>query len=276
MPITTHTIIKRKQEQKKITALTAYDYLTAMVLDKAGIDIILVGDSLAQVALGYESTLHVSVDEMLHHAKAVKRGVKNSFVVVDLPFMSYQVSVEEALTNAGKLMKSGANAVKLEGASEHNINVIKRLKECGIPVMGHLGFTPQSVNALGGNRVQSKTANETNMLLEDAKRLEKAGCFAVVLELVPHEAASKITRELSIPTVGIGAGSDCDGQILVTDDLLGRFTEFKPSFVRRYAEIAKTSEEAVLEYINDVQTGKYPKLEESFYMNEKEVERLNQ
>ena len=274
MHITIYTIKEYKKQKRKIVALTAYDYSTAKVLDSAGVDIILVGDSLAQVALGYENTLSVNMDEMLHHAKAVVRGVKRSLVVVDLPFLSYQVSENEAIYNAGKCLQAGASAVKLEGASEDILKTIKKMVSIGIPVFGHIGFTPQSVNALGGNRVQGRTANHAKELLKQAKDLEDAGCFAVVLELVPSETANLITENLSVPTIGIGAGLGCDGQILVTDDLLGKYVDFKPSFVRRYAEVGKDSEQALKSFIYDVQNGKYPGINESFYMNEQECEKL--
>lgn len=274
MRITTHTLKEYKKQKRKIIALTAYDYSTAKVLDIAGIDIILVGDSLAQVALGYENTLSVTIDEMLHHAKAVVRGVKNAFVVVDLPFLSYQVSKKEAIYNAGKCLQIGASAVKMEGASEDILKTIKKMVSIGIPVFGHIGFTPQSVNALGGNRVQGKTADHAKELLKQAKSLQDAGCFAIVLELVPSETANLITENLDIPTVGIGAGYGCDGQILVTDDLLGKYVDFKPSFVRRYAEIGKESEQAIKNFMYDVQNGKYPGINESFFMNEQESEKL--
>ena len=275
MPITTYTIKECKKQKRKIIALTAYDYSTAKVLDNAGVDIILVGDSLAQVALGYENTLSVTMDEMLHHAKAVVRGVKNSLVVVDLPFLSYQVSKKEALYNAGKCLQIGASAVKLEGASEDILKTIKKMVSIGIPVMGHIGFTPQSVNALGGNKVQGKTANHAKELLKQAKDLQDARCFAIVLEMIPSETANLITENVDIPTIGIGAGSGCDGQILVTDDLLGKYLDFKPSFVKRYAEVGKESEQAVKNFIFDVKNGKYPGINETFYMPEYEMEKLN-
>ncbi len=276
MRTTTYTIKGYKKQKRKIIALTAYDYSTAKVLDNAGVDIILVGDSLAQVALGYENTLSVTIDEMLHHAKAVVRGAKNAFVVVDLPFLSYQVSMEEAIYNAGRCLQIGAQAVKLEGASEDILRTIKKMVSIGIPVFGHIGFTPQSVNALGGNRVQGKTVEHARELLKEALDLQGAGCFAIVLELVPSETASLITENLNIPTIGIGAGSGCDGQILVTDDLLGKYVDFKPSFVRRYAEIGKESDRALKNFIYDVQNGKYPGINETFYMPECETEKLCQ
>ena len=274
MPITTHSIKDFKRLKRKIVALTAYDYSTAKMLDKVGVDIILVGDSLAQVVLGHENTLSLTMDEMLHHAKAVVRGVENSLVVVDLPFLTYQVSQEQAVYNAGRCLQIGANAVKLEGASEGILSTIQKLVSIGIPVVGHIGYTPQSVNTLG-KKIQGKTAETTKALLKQAKDLEKAGCFAIVVELVPSETAAMITDELEISVIGIGAGKDCDGQILVTDDLLGKFTDFKPSFVRRYAELGKDSDSAVKSFIYDVQNGKYPGINESFFMAEQEAQALN-
>lgn len=274
MPNTIQTIKDYKKQSRKIVALTAYDYSTAKALDNSGVDLILVGDSLAQVALGHENTLSLTMDEMLHHAKAVISGVKNALVVVDMPFLSYQVSKKEAVLNAGKCLKLGAHAVKLEGASPYILKTIKKLVGIGIPVLGHIGFTPQSVNALGGNRVQGKTSAKAQELLDQAKKLEDAGCFGIVIELVPSEVAELITKNLLIPTIGIGAGPDCDGQILVTDDLIGKYSDFKPSFVKRYAEIGKETENAVKNFIYDVQNRKYPGINESFYMAEQEVEKL--
>lgn len=272
--ITTHTIKEYKKQRKKIVALTAYDYSTAKSLDAAGVDIILVGDSLAQVALGYENTLSLTMDEMLHHAKAVVKGVKRALVVVDMPFLTYQVDKKDAILNAGRCLQIGAKAVKLEGASKDILKTIKKLVSIGIPVLGHIGFTPQSVNALGGNRVQGKTAESAKELLKQAEDLQEAGCFGIVIELVPSETAALITESLDIPTIGIGAGPDCDGQILVTDDLLGKFTDFKPSFVKRYAEIGEETKAALKNFIYDVQNGKYPQINESFFMAEPEVEKL--
>ena len=274
MPITTYTIKEYKKQNRKIVALTAYDYSTAKALDNAGVDIILIGDSLAQVALGHENTLALTIDDMLHHTKAVVKGVKNALVVVDMPFLSYQVNKKDAIYNAGHCLQAGAQAVKIEGASPSILKTIKKMINIGIPVLGHIGFTPQSVNALGGNRVQGKTADSAKDLLKQAEDLQDAGCFAIVIELVPSETAALITESLKIPTIGIGAGSDCDGQILVTDDLLGKFVDFKPSFVRRYAEVGKETENAVKNFIYDVQNRKYPGINESFYMAEQEVEKL--
>lgn len=274
MPISIQTIKDYKKQGRKIIALTAYDYSTAKALDGAGVDLILVGDSLAQVALGHENTLSVTVDEMLHHAKAVARGVKNSLLIVDMPFLSYQVDKKDALYNAGRCLQAGAKGVKLEGASPDILETIKKLVSIGIPVLGHIGFTPQSVNVFGGNRVQGKTAKAANELLKEARDLQEAGCFAIVIELVPSETAALVTNNIEIPTIGIGAGPDCDGQILVTDDLLGKFTDFKPTFVRRYAELGKETEAAVKNFIYDVQNGSYPNINESFFMNEVESEKI--
>lgn len=276
MSITIHTIKEYKKQSKKIVALTAYDYSTAKVLDKVGVDIVLVGDSLAQVALGLENTLQLTLEEMLHHTRAVARAVKNALLVVDMPFLTYQVSENDAIYNAGKCLQAGGRAVKLEGASKNILKLIERLVQVGIPVMGHIGFTPQSVNALGGYRVQGRTLVEARRLLDQALDLQNAGCFAVVLELIPSETAGMISENLEIPTIGIGAGSECDGQILVTDDLLGKFMDFKPSFVRHYAEIGKEMEKGVKDFIFDVHNGKYPGINESFYMSEAEAQKLSQ
>lgn len=274
MPTTIHTLKTYKKQERKIVALTAYDYSTAKILDSAGVDVILVGDSLAQVALGYENTLSLTMDEMLHHAKAVVRGTKNALVVVDMPFLSYQVDKKEAIYNAGRCLQISAQAVKLEGASKDILKTIEKMVNIGIPVLGHIGFTPQSVHALGGNKVQARTSDSAKELLKQAQDLQSVGCFAVVIELVPYEVASLITENLEIPTIGIGAGLDCDGQILVTDDLIGKFLDFKPTFVRRYLEVGKEMESAVKSFIYDVQNGKYPGINESFYMAEHETEKL--
>ncbi|PWT94228.1 MAG: 3-methyl-2-oxobutanoate hydroxymethyltransferase [Candidatus Melainabacteria bacterium] len=265
------TLQKYKSEGTKIVALTAYDYATAQILDRAGVDVILVGDSLAMVALGHRTTHSVTVDQMLHHARAVTRGVQNSLVVADLPFMSYQVEMTQAITNAGRFVKEAqAHAVKLEGATDLTLDIVERLVGLGIPVMGHLGFTPQAIHGLGGNRVQGRTAKEAFKLLRDAQALERAGAFSVVLEMVPHVVAKLITQRIGIPTIGIGAGNECDGQILVTDDLLGKYTDFKPKFVRRYANLAHTCHEAVVNYARDVMSQDFPNDSESFEMQEEE------
>ncbi len=274
MRVTTRLIKEYKKQKRKIVALTAYDYVTAKALDSSGVDLILVGDSLAQVALGHENTLSVTMDEMLHHAKAVVKGAKKSLIVVDMPFLTYQVSKKEAIYNAGRCLQIGAQAVKLEGASYEILKTINKIVSVGIPVLGHIGFTPQYINALGGNRLQGKTVKDAKELLVQAKSLQGAGCFGIVIELVPSEVAGMITENIDIPTIGIGAGPDCDGQILVTDDLLGRFTDFKPTFVKRYAEIGKETESAIQNFIYDVQNGKYPGIGETFFMNEAEAEKI--
>lgn len=275
--ISTLTFQKYKKEGRKIVALTAYDYSTAKILDRAGVDFILVGDSLAMVALGHQTTHAVTMDEMIHHTRAVTRGVQTAFVVADLPFMSYQVDIIQAITNAGRFIKEAqAHAVKLEGATRLNLEVIERLVGMGIPVCGHIGFTPQSIHALGGNRVQGRTAAEAESLIEDSLALEQAGCFSLVLEMVPATVASLISHELKIPTIGIGAGAGCDGQILVTDDLLGKYTDFLPRFVRRYANLSEVCQQAIETYSEDVRNGAFPNASESFALTEEEESKLQQ
>lgn len=273
--ISTLTLQKYKKDGRKIVALTAYDYSMAKILDRAGVDLILVGDSLAMVALGHRTTHAVTMEEMLHHTRAVTRGVTNALVVADLPFMSYQVDVTQAITNAGRFVKEAqAHAVKLEGATRLNLEIIERLVGMGIPVMGHLGYTPQAIHGLGGARVQGRSADEAIKLIDDARALEMAGCFSVVLEMVPTAVAKLVTEKLTIPTVGIGAGNGCDGQILVTDDLLGKFTDFLPRFVRRYADLSALCEEAVGGYARDVKSGDFPNASESFLLPKEEEKDL--
>ncbi len=273
--VSTLTLVKYKQEGKKIVALTAYDYSTAQILDRAGVDVILVGDSLAMVALGHKTTHAVTVDEMLHHTKAVTRGVERAMVVADLPFMSYQVDIIQAISNAGRFVKEAqAHAVKLEGATKLSLEVIERLVGMGIPVMGHLGFTPQSVHGLGGVRVQGRNAEEALKLIHDADALERAGAFSLVLEMVPSAVSKVITQRLQIPTIGIGAGNECDGQILVTDDLFGKYTDFQPRFVRRYANLAESCKHAVESYAKDVMTQEFPNESESFPLAQDELDEL--
>jgi 3-methyl-2-oxobutanoate hydroxymethyltransferase len=250
---------------QKITCLTAYDYPTARLLDEAGVDVILVGDSLGMVVLGYESTLPVTIEEMLHHTRAVRRGVHRALVVADMPYGSYHTDTAESLRNAVRFVKeAGAEAVKVEGG-ERRLELISRLTEAEIPVMGHVGLTPQSVNALGGYRVQGKTADTAEQLLRDARAVEAAGAFAVVLEAVPRELAAQITQELRIPTIGIGAGPDCDGQILVIHDLLGLTFEQTPKFARQYANVGAVISNAVREYCDDVRKGGFPSDAESYH-----------
>src|SRR5712675_1767062 len=252
-------------DSKKIVCLTAYDYPTARLLDEAGVDVILVGDSLARVALGYDSTLPVTLDEMLHHARAVRRGTKHALLVADMPFGSYPSDTAESLRNAVRFVKeAGVEAVKVEGG-ERRLELIARLTEAEIPVMGHIGLTPQSVNTLGGYRVQGKTTDGAEQLLRDARAVEAAGAFAIVLEAVPRELAAQITRELRIPTIGIGAGPDCDGQILVVHDLLGLTFGQTPKFARQYANVGEVISKAVREYCNDVRKGGFPSDAESYH-----------
>jgi len=276
--VTTLTFRQKKEHGEPITMLTAYDYPTAMAIDKACIDSILVGDSLAMVVLGYENTLPVTMDEMLHHARAVARGAKSALLIGDLPFMSYQVSIEEAVRNAGRyLQQGGMDAVKLEGGRER-ADTIRAIVAAGIPVMGHLGLTPQSVHQLGGFRAQGKTAVAAKHLLEDAKILEEAGAFGIVLESVPARLAETISKQISIPTIGIGAGVGCNGQVLVTHDLLGLFERFTPKFVKQYANLHAEMNKAFLEYIDDVETKRFPSQEHTVEMSDdewSEFERLN-
>ena len=250
---------------KKIVCLTAYDYPTARLLDEAGVDVILVGDSVAMVALGHDSTLPVTLDEMLHHARAVRRGVRRALLVADMPFGSYHAETAESLRNAVRFVKeAGVEAVKVEGG-ERRLELIARLTEAEIPVMGHVGLTPQSVNALGGYRVQGKTTDSAEQLLRDARAVEAAGAFSIVLEAVPRELATQITRELRIPTIGIGAGPDCDGQILVVHDMLGLTFEPTPKFARQYANVGEIISKAVREYCADVRGGNFPSDAESYH-----------
>ena len=261
--ITTATIRERKLKGEKITMLTAYDYATALVLDNAGIDIILVGDSLGMVVLGYESTLPVTMNDMLHHTMAVARGTRRSLLIADMPFLSYQVSAEKALFNAGRFLKeAGAAGVKLEGGREV-ADLIAKITAIGIPVMAHLGLTPQSVHQFGGYKIQGKEDSAAKKIMEDAKMIEEAGAFSVVLECVPAPLAKMITQSLSIPTIGIGAGGDCDGQVLVINDMLGTFERFTPKFVKKYCNLNDQMKEGVKQYMEDVKSGKFPAEEHS-------------
>ena len=272
--VTTLTYRKKKERGEPITMLTAYDYPTALSMDRAGVDSILVGDSLAMVVLGYENTLPVTMEEMLHHCKAVARGARYALLVGDMPFMSYQVSAEKALRNAGRFIKHGnMDAVKLEGGRER-LDAVKAITGAGIPVMGHLGLTPQSVHQLGGFRAQGKTAAAAKRLLEDALMLEEAGCFSIVLESVPSQLAELVSQRLSIPTIGIGAGVGCDGQVLVTHDLLGLFDRFTPKFVKKYAEFHVEMGRAFGEYLQDVQDRTFPAEEHSITMEDGEWQDL--
>jgi 3-methyl-2-oxobutanoate hydroxymethyltransferase len=253
-----------KRTGEKITMLTAYDYLTALLLDQVGMDIILVGDSLSNVIQGNVTTLPVTLDDMIYHANAVKRAVKNALIVVDMPFMSYQNNEEEAVRNAGRIMKEvGAGAVKLEGG-DYIAETIRHLVRIGIPVMGHLGLTPQAINKFGTYEVRATERKEAAQLLRDAKILADAGVFAIVLEKIPGALAKKVTDSIPVPTIGIGAGPYCDGQVLVVHDMLGVTEEFKPRFVRRYAELAETMRGAFRQYISDVKSNRFPSKEESY------------
>lgn len=269
--ITVNTFYQKKENNEKITMLTAYDCSTARYFDVAGVDSILVGDSLGMVVLGYDSTTKVTMDEMKIFTSAVCRGAQRCMVVADMPFMSYHTSVPEAVKNAGELIRCGASAVKLEGATDFILEVVKRCVESGIPVVGHLGFTPQYLNVLGGYKVQGKSADKTKFILEQAKKLEKAGAFSVVLEMVPEESAKFITDNLAIPTIGIGAGRYTDGQVLVADDILGKFSDFKPKFARRYADFKSLIVEAGEKYINDVKSGAFPDESEVFHLSDDEL-----
>ena len=260
-------ISSQKNSPAKITCLTAYDYPTARLLDEAGVDVLLVGDSLAMVALGYESTLPVTIEEMLHHTRAVRRGTRRALLVSDMPYGSYHDDPAAAVRNAIRFVKeAGAEAVKVEGG-ERRMELISRLVEAEIPVMGHIGLTPQSVNAFGGFRVQGKTEEAGDQLLRDARAVEAAGAFSIVLESIPRELGARITSELRIPTIGIGAGPDCDGQILVINDLLGLSFGHTPKFTRRYADVGEIISRAAAEYCRDVQRGTFPSDEESYHLS---------
>jgi 3-methyl-2-oxobutanoate hydroxymethyltransferase len=262
--VTTASLREMKRRGEKIAALTAYDYLFARLVDEAGTDVVLVGDSLAQVVLGYDSTLPVTLDDMIHHARAVRRGVKRALLVVDLPFLTYQVSREEAIRNAGRVLKeTGAAAVKLEGGSPEIADTVRDLVRVGIPVMAHLGFTPQSVNTIG-TRVQGREEGGRERLLAEARAVEEAGAFSVVLELVPGPIATAVTASLAIPTIGIGAGAGCDGQVLVLHDMLGLNEGFTPRFLRRFGELGEATRAAVGGYVGAVRSGEYPAAEHTF------------
>lgn len=274
MKNTVVTFRNAKAEGKRLSMLTAYDYSTAKLEDEAGINGILVGDSLGNVVLGYDDTIPVTMEDMIHHGAAVARGAKDALVVIDMPFMSYQISVEDALRNAGRLMKEGhAGAVKLEGGEEV-CPQIRAIVNAGIPVMAHLGLTPQSIHAFGGFKVQGKTEAAAKKLLEDAKRVQEAGAFSVVLEAVPSKLAAMITEELDIPTIGIGAGNGCDGQILVYQDMLGMFSDFTPKFVKRYANVGEVMKEAFRGYIEEVESGVFPAKENEYAVDDSVIEKL--
>lgn len=272
--VTIPILHQMKQEGQKITMLTAYDYPFALLVDKAKIEIVLVGDSLGNVVLGYESTIGVTMDEMLHHAKAVKRAVKRAFLVGDMPFMSYNVNTEKAIENAGRFLKeAGCEAVKLEGGLEV-AETVSCIVKAGISVLGHIGLTPQTVSKLGGYKVQGKEAEKAKKIIDSAKKLEEAGCFALILECIPETLAKIITSELNIPTIGIGAGSHCDGQVLVIHDLLGMSAGFKPKFVKNYANLSKDITSAIESFKKEVKESKFPSREYSFHMKEEEIKKI--
>lgn len=274
MKNTVVTLQKQKEEGNKITMLTAYDYSMAKLIDQAGIEMILVGDSLGMVMLGYDDTLPVTMEDMIHHTKAVTRGTTDTFVVADMPFMSYQVNVEEAVRNAGRLIKEGhAQAVKLEGGATV-CEQIKVIVQASIPVVAHIGLTPQSVNAFGGFKVQGKSEEAARQLIEDAKAVEAAGAFMVVLEGIPAKLAAIITKELHIPTIGIGAGAECDGQVLVYQDMLAMFSDFKPKFVKHFANVGGVMKGAFQDYSKEVKAGTFPAEEHTYKIADDVIEKL--
>lgn len=262
--VTTQTLTGMKEQGENISMLTAYDYTMARIIDQAGIDVILIGDSASNVMAGYDTTIPMTMDHMIYHASCVVRGVDRALVIADLPFMSYQVTTTEALNNAGRMMKeAGVHGVKLEGGKPV-VKTISKIVEAGIPVMGHIGLTPQSIYNFGTYKVRATETSEAEQLLEDAKRLEEAGCFSIVLEKIPAMLAKKVSEQCSIPIIGIGAGSHCDGQVLVTHDMLGLNKEFKPRFLRRYADLHTTMTEAVRQYISDIKSGDFPNEDEQY------------
>ncbi|MCD7960113.1 MAG: 3-methyl-2-oxobutanoate hydroxymethyltransferase [Ruminococcus sp.] len=276
MKQTVQTIREKKTQGERISMLTCYDYTTAKLMDEVNLDMILVGDSLGNVILGYEDTVSVTMEEMIHHAAAVARGTKNALLVVDMPFLSYQTSVSDAVKNAGRLMKEGrAKAVKLEGGEEV-CPQIEAITKASIPVMGHLGMTPQSVNTLGGFKVQGKTLTAAKKLLADAKAVEDAGAFAVVLECVPERLATLITKQISIPTIGIGAGAGCDGQVLVYQDMLGMFKDYQPKFVQHFAQVGEAMQTAFQEYIQAVRNGNFPTEKQSYAISDDVMAQLEE
>jgi 3-methyl-2-oxobutanoate hydroxymethyltransferase len=263
--ITVRDFVARKQGGDKLVVVTAYDALFGRLVDEAGVDAVLVGDSLGNVLAGFESTIPVTLDQMIYHAASVRRGVTNALLIVDMPFLTYQVSEQQGLANCGRaIQETGAQAVKLEGAGDDVLRAIRAVTGVGIPVMGHLGFTPQSLHAIGGFRVQGREPEHAQRLVADAKRLEDSGCFSIVLELIPAELAAQITAAVSIPTIGIGAGVNCDGQVLVLHDLLGLNDRFKPKFLKRYASLADDVRGAIGRFRDEVRGGRYPDDAHSF------------
>lgn len=272
--VTVKTIQKTKDSGEKFSVLTAYDYSTAKYIDEAGVDIVLIGDSLAMVALGYDTTHYVGVDEMRIFTKAVARGVNHAMVVTDMPFMSYNLSVEEALKNTSDMIRAGADAVKIEGANEYILNVIKRCVQSGIPVMGHLGFTPQFLNTIGGYNIQGKSFEATLEILAQAQELEKAGVFSIVLEMIPEESAQYISAHLRVPTISCGAGRYCTAQVLVSDDVFGKYSEFKPKFARKYGDMKSLIFDCAKKFNDDVKSGAFPSDDEVFKLSEEELKQL--
>lgn len=273
-PVTSRTLKQMKDNKEKITMLTAYDFSTAKYIDESGIDSILIGDSLGMTILGYDTTIKVTIDDMLTFTKAVSNGVKRALVVADMPFLSYHLNKEQTTLNAGKLIQAGAKAVKLEGASDFILDEVHHLTQSGINVVGHLGFTPQYINTIGGYFIQGKSYENTIKMLNAAKKLEENGAFALVLEMVPEESAKYISENLSIPTIGIGAGKYCDGQVLVIDDILGKYPGNIPKFVKQYANIKEIMKDAISKYNQDVKTGEFPTKEYSFNLTEEERDKL--
>jgi len=274
MRVTANQVKEMKVEKQKIVMLTAYDYSTARLVDEAGVPLILVGDSLGMVVLGYESTIPVTMDEMIHHTKAVVRGTKQALVIGDMPFMTYHTNISDALCNAARfIQEGGAQAVKLEGGVTV-AETVKRIVDCGIPVMGHIGLTPQSIHQLGGHKVQGKTPEAAEQLLMDARALEQAGAFAVVVELVPAPLSKLITQKVGVPTIGIGAGPDCDGQVQVISDLLGLFADFVPKHAKQYAKLAGSIRTAIADYMGEVKSGSFPTAEHSSTIDESLLEEL--
>ena len=274
MRVTITEIKEMKHKKEKIPMLTAYDYVTAKIVDEAGVPLILVGDSLGMVMLGYESTIPVTMEEMIHHTKAVVRGAKKALIIGDMPFMTYHISVSDALSNAARfIQEGGAQAVKLEGG-EVVAEKVRRLVDCGIPVMGHIGLTPQSMHQLGGFKVRGKAVEEARKLLNDARILEEAGVFAIVLECTPALLSELITQKLAIPTIGIGAGPDCDGQVQVISDILGLYTDFVPKHAKQYASLAGEIKNAVADYMSEVKAVSFPTMEQSYTMDESLIKQL--
>lgn len=273
-PVTSRTLKKMKDNKEKITMLTAYDFSTAKYIDECGVDSILIGDSLGMTILGYDTTIKVTIEDMLTFTKAVSNGVKRALVIADMPFLSYHLNKEQTTLNAGRLIQAGAKAVKLEGASDFILDEVHHLTQSGINVVGHLGFTPQYINTIGGYFVQGKSYENTIKMLNAAKKLEENGAFALVLEMVPEESAKYISENISIPTIGIGAGKYCDGQVLVIDDILGKYPGNIPKFVKQYANIKEIMKDAISKYNQDVKTGEFPTKEYSFNLTEEERDKL--